>query len=440
MERANKDVEGGGVADVFVSYKSEDREAAERLVRALNEDEVCPWWDQHIPADASWEVTIEQELSKAKAVIVCWSKASISSDNVKAEARRARQEGRLLQVFLDDCDPPLFFGERQGVNLTGWDGNRSHRGYQALLEGVRALLAGKKASAAVGYAPRRTAFLPLVIVATLTAAIVVAATLYFRREAPVATVAAPSETQETSASPRDTLERIFNGSEPPMLGANVRFLETILGPPTSSHRDAYGYAVNHYAVGDCLISATMASGNEHFGSMDESTVIMLSILTWSSDCSFDLSSYGAGLTSMSNIGQIAAAVSPNVFQMTFTADCANCPMGLYPDPSAYLVAQAPRVSGSWTLQVRFSGSSGNTFYNANENWLEALRQRYGRDYVDRNEFVCSPAPEGNLDDVALQVFRDLTPSQVSIGIRLPGPGPFGVPYSPCAGEGAERDW
>jgi len=416
------------MVDVFISYKSEDRDAAQRLVQALESDGLSPWWDQHIPADASWEGTIERELSLAKAVIVCWSKASVASDNVKAEARKARQEGRLLQVFLDDCEPPLFFGERQGVNLSGWDGNQNHRGYQTLIEGLRAVLAGKKATAAVGYVPRRTSFLPLIIVAVLTAALVVAGTFYFR--------GAGTRPTETVASPSDTLARIFNGADPSMLGANIRFLETVTGPPTASFRDAYGYLVNHYNVGDCMITATTASGNEHYGTADESTIVMLSILNWSQECSFDLSAYGAGLTATSNIGDIERAVRPNTFDVSFTADCGHCPMGLYPDPSTYLVAQAPRALGSWTLQVRISGAGGDTFFDAQETWFNALRQQRGQDYVDRDQFICAPTGD-NLNDLALEVFRSFTPQSVSVGYRLPGPGPFGAPYSPCAGVGAE---
>ena len=110
------------MADVFVSYKREDLPAVHILVAGLRRCGLSVWWDQDIRADEPWELTIERELEGAKAAIVAWSPASVASENVKAEARRARGQGKLVQVFIAPCDPPLFFGERQGVDLKHWSG------------------------------------------------------------------------------------------------------------------------------------------------------------------------------------------------------------------------------------------------------------------------------------------------------------------------------
>src|SRR5277367_3873081 len=110
------------MSEVFVSYKRENLAAVGRLVEALRAERVGVWWDQDIPPNAAWEATIESALEAAKLVIVAWSPAAVASDNVKAEARRARSQGRLLQVFVEACEPPLFFGERQGVDLKHWAG------------------------------------------------------------------------------------------------------------------------------------------------------------------------------------------------------------------------------------------------------------------------------------------------------------------------------
>jgi adenylate cyclase len=61
----------------------------------------------------------------------------VASENVKAEARRARTQGRLLQVFVEACEPPLFFGERQGVDLKHWSGAASDPAFQTVLKAVR---------------------------------------------------------------------------------------------------------------------------------------------------------------------------------------------------------------------------------------------------------------------------------------------------------------
>jgi len=126
------------MSDVFVSYKRENLAAVGRLVEALRAEGIGVWWDQDIAPNAAWEATIERELAAAKLVIVAWSPAAVASDNVKAEARRARGQGRLLQVFVEPCDPPLFFGERQGVDLKEWTGAVSDAAFRSLLEAVRA--------------------------------------------------------------------------------------------------------------------------------------------------------------------------------------------------------------------------------------------------------------------------------------------------------------
>jgi len=129
------------MSDVFISYKRENLAAVNRLVEGLRAEGIGVWWDQDIPPNAQWEATIERELAAAKLVIVAWSPAAVASENVKAEARWARQQGRLLQVFVEACEPPLFFGERQGVDLKHWSGEASDAAFRAVLEAVRQGLA-----------------------------------------------------------------------------------------------------------------------------------------------------------------------------------------------------------------------------------------------------------------------------------------------------------
>jgi hypothetical protein len=143
------------VADVFVSYKRENQDAVQPIVRGLRGAGLSVWWDQDIAPDAPWEATIESELGKAKVVLVAWSRAAVASENVKAEARRARTQGKLIQTFVEGCDPPLFFGERQGVDLTRWDGGAGDNRFQAIVSAAKAILAGKRPPQGVGYAPRK---------------------------------------------------------------------------------------------------------------------------------------------------------------------------------------------------------------------------------------------------------------------------------------------
>jgi len=104
--------------DVFISYKrGADEPRVSLLVGALRANGLTVWWDRDIPANAPWEETILEALRRSKIVIVCWSPAAIDSENVRSEARHAKETDKLLQIFVKKCEPPLFFGEHQGLML-----------------------------------------------------------------------------------------------------------------------------------------------------------------------------------------------------------------------------------------------------------------------------------------------------------------------------------
>lgn len=129
----------------------------QRIANGMRDAGLDVWWDQDIAPGAPWEATIERQLSAAKVVVVAWSQAAVASENVKAEARRARNAGKLIQVFVEPCEPPLFFGERQGVDLSNWNGAASDNRFQAVLAAVRAIMDGKRPPEGVGYTPRKHA-------------------------------------------------------------------------------------------------------------------------------------------------------------------------------------------------------------------------------------------------------------------------------------------
>src|SRR5690348_4641003 len=132
------------MTDVFVSYKRGDAAKVRKLVAALRQVGLETWWDEDIPPSAPWEATIETELARAKSVIVCWSPDAVASDNVRSEARVAREDGRLIQILLKPCEPPLFFGERQGLDLSKWRGNADDPRIARLAETARKLAAGER--------------------------------------------------------------------------------------------------------------------------------------------------------------------------------------------------------------------------------------------------------------------------------------------------------
>src|SRR3954454_3305716 len=140
---------------VFVSYKREDAARVRKLVAALREAGLDAWWDEDIAPSAPWEATIEKALAEAKAVIVCWSPDAVASENVRSEARVAREDGRLIQVFVKPCSPPLFFGERQGVDLSNWRGKADDPRIAKIAESARDVGAGKRPQVTPTAATRR---------------------------------------------------------------------------------------------------------------------------------------------------------------------------------------------------------------------------------------------------------------------------------------------
>lgn len=131
------------MADVFISYASEDRERAYRLASALEARGWSVWWDRKIITGETFDQVIERELDAAKSVVVLWSKDSIGSEWVKNEASRAVERGVLVPASVDEVRPPLEFRRKQTANLVGWDGDPKHSGLLSLCDGIAANAGGK---------------------------------------------------------------------------------------------------------------------------------------------------------------------------------------------------------------------------------------------------------------------------------------------------------
>lgn len=133
------------LADVFVSYKSEDRALAAMMVSALESSGLTVWWDQHIGMGEIWRAEITEHLDGAKAVVVLWTGRSAGREGrfVQEEAQRALQRGTYRPVLLDNVLLPLGFSEIQAHRLIEWSGDRHTPEFLSLLDAIRAMIAGR---------------------------------------------------------------------------------------------------------------------------------------------------------------------------------------------------------------------------------------------------------------------------------------------------------
>lgn len=135
------------MSDVFISYAREDREKAQLLARAFEEQKWTIWWDKVIPPGRKYADVIGEELASAKAVIVLWSQASVASDWVKDEAQEGSNRRVLVPVLVEKVSPPYGFRQVQTADLSEWDGSSSDAELQGLVRGIGSLI-NKPVSAA----------------------------------------------------------------------------------------------------------------------------------------------------------------------------------------------------------------------------------------------------------------------------------------------------
>src|SRR4029453_16724979 len=135
------------MADIFISYASEDRNKAEELAETLSTQGWAVWWDRKIPLGKSYDEIIEKALGESKCVIVLWSAVSVVSEWVRNEASEAKRRGILVPVFIERVDAPLAFRLLNGADLHDWQAGTPHSEFDQLVERVEELLGKPQSSA-----------------------------------------------------------------------------------------------------------------------------------------------------------------------------------------------------------------------------------------------------------------------------------------------------
>jgi TolB-like protein len=123
--------------DIFLSYSRDDQATARRFAEGFEREGFSVWWDAALNAGEAYDEVTEKALIEAKAVVVLWSKRSVASRWVRAEATQANENKALVPVMIEPCKRPIMFELTQTADLTHWKGDRSDKAWQSYVAAVR---------------------------------------------------------------------------------------------------------------------------------------------------------------------------------------------------------------------------------------------------------------------------------------------------------------
>ena len=128
------------MSEIFLSYKSEDHENAQKIAEAIEKRGYTVWWDRIIPPGRTSFEVIEEEIDESKCVVVLWSEKSIKSKWVITEANEGDKRGILVPVLIEDVTPPLAFRMIEAAKLMDWDGTSLHHEFDLLIQSIIGIL------------------------------------------------------------------------------------------------------------------------------------------------------------------------------------------------------------------------------------------------------------------------------------------------------------
>ncbi|HJU17901.1 MAG TPA: toll/interleukin-1 receptor domain-containing protein, partial [Stellaceae bacterium] len=106
--------------DLFISYTHTDRPIAAAIAGEFAKLAIEVWWDHDLMAGEDYRRRITEILAHTSAVIVLWSRRSIASQWVLAEATTASERRALVPLSMDGERPPIDFRSLHTIQLDGW--------------------------------------------------------------------------------------------------------------------------------------------------------------------------------------------------------------------------------------------------------------------------------------------------------------------------------
>lgn len=110
---------------IFISYSSRHRDLTRALAAVLEAQygEGSVWWDKDLESRAAYAPQIRAALDQARVVVVIWTAGAMVSDYVYAEAQRALEQGKLVNVRPADVG---FRGIPEPFNIHHIDAAEDH--------------------------------------------------------------------------------------------------------------------------------------------------------------------------------------------------------------------------------------------------------------------------------------------------------------------------
>jgi TIR domain len=139
--------------DIFISYNHGDQAIARRFAEGLEAHGFSVWWDVTVRLGEAFDEVTEAALRQAKAVVVLWSKKSVGSRWVRAEATLADRNRTLVPAMIETCERPIMFELTQTADLSSWSGDASDPTWQAFLSDLRRLVGAGGAQTVAPIAP-----------------------------------------------------------------------------------------------------------------------------------------------------------------------------------------------------------------------------------------------------------------------------------------------
>ena len=128
-----------GMADIFISHKSERRAAAEHFAEVLKRYGYTVWFDYELAMGEDFAARIEREIREAKALVALWCSRSVASPWVREEVQLARELGILAPVKIEFCHPPVGSRLVRTIDLSAWDGGPRASALDPLIDALEKL-------------------------------------------------------------------------------------------------------------------------------------------------------------------------------------------------------------------------------------------------------------------------------------------------------------